>query len=288
MEETLLKMSFVNRSFVKNVFPYKNPGNRFKPDSLWKTIKEFFPYTLLKYKASAKTFKIGEIPVNDKKTINEEYCEFFFSNASKLKGQSLPLTNFAWKFGKLRVNTAPRFRFQSVVVQNALKQLRKLKRKCAAGVDNLPTCYRKDTVYVIAEPLAFIMNLSLKTGMFSNDLKMARITPTYKSGAKDSFDNYHPISILPALSKIFKRCVHKQLMDHLEYNHLLSDRQFGFRRNRSTEQAIAFFTDQIRTKMDKGRLTGAVFIDMSLTPSPMHPLSITSLHMAFQELNING
>ena len=48
-----------------------------------------------------------------------------------------------------------------------------------------------------------------------------------------------------------------------ENNHLLSDNQFGFRRNRSTEQAIAFFTDQIRTKMYKGQLTGAVFIDMS-------------------------
>ena len=52
-------------------------------------------------------------------------------------------------------------------------------------------------------------------------------------------------------------------MDHLENNHLISDRQFGFRRNRSTEQATAIFTDQIRKNMDKGQLTGAVFIDMS-------------------------
>ena len=59
------------------------------------------------------------------------------------------------------------------------------------------------------KPLAFIINLAIKTGIFPNDLKMARITPAYKSGAKDSFDNYRPISILPALSKIFERCVHK-------------------------------------------------------------------------------
>ena len=158
---------------------------------------------------------------------------------------------------------APRFWFQSVTVQDVLKQLRKLKRKCAAGVDNLPTCYLNDTTYAITESLTFIINLSLKTGMFPKDLKMVRITPAYKSGAKDNFDNYRPISILPALSKVFERCAHKQLMDHLENNHLLSDRQFGFRRNSSTEQAIAFFTDQIKTKMDKGQLTGAVFIDMS-------------------------
>ena len=161
------------------------------------------------------------------------------------------------------MNKTPRFWFQIVTEQDILKQLRKLKRKCATGVDSIPTRYLKDTAYVIAKPITFIINLPLKTGMFPNELKMARITPVYKSGAKDSFDNYRPISILPALSKICEKCVHKQLMDHLENNHLISDRQFGFRRNHSTEQATALFTNQIRTNMDKGQLTGAVFIDMS-------------------------
>ena len=161
------------------------------------------------------------------------------------------------------MNKTPRFRFQTVTEQDILKQLRKLNRICATGVDNIPTCYIKDTAYVIGKPITFIINLSLKTGMFPNELKMARITPVYKSGAKDSFDNFRPISILPALSKIFEKCVHKQLMDHFENNHLISERQFGFRQNRSTAQATTLFTDQIRTNMDKGQLTGAVFIDMS-------------------------
>ena len=155
------------------------------------------------------------------------------------------------------------FKFQPVAERDILKYLRRLKRKCATGVDNLPTCYLKDAANVIAKPLTFIINLSLETGIFPNDLKLARIASACKSGAKDSFDNYRPISILPALSKIFEKCIHEQLMDHLGNNQLLSDRQFGFRRNRSTEQATALFTDQIRTKMDKGHLAGAIFIDMS-------------------------
>ena len=52
-------------------------------------------------------------------------------------------------------------------------------------------------------------------------------------------------------------------MDHQENNQLTSDRQFGFRRTPSTEQATALFTDQIRSHMDNRQLTGAVFIDMS-------------------------
>ena len=96
---------------------------------------------------------------------------------------ALPLTNFAWKVGKLRVNKASRFRCQTVTEQDILEQLRKLKRKCATGVDNIPTCYLKDTPHVIAKPITFIINLSLKTGIFTNEFKMARIKPAYKSGA---------------------------------------------------------------------------------------------------------
>ena len=79
-------------------------------------------------------------------------------------------------------------------------------------------------------------------------------------------------------------------MDHLENNHLISDRQCGFRRNRSTEQATTLFTDQIRTNMDKGELTGAVFIDMSKSFDTISHASIINklLHMVSQELSIGG
>ena len=63
-------------------------------------------------------------------------------------------------------------------------------------------------------------------------------------------------------------------MDHLENNQLISDRQFGFFQNRSTEQATALFTDQIRSNMDNGQLTGAVFIDMSKSFDTISHVSI--------------
>ena len=57
--------------------------------------------------------------------------------------------------------------------------------------------------------------------------------------------------------------VHKQLMKHLEFNSFLSEQQFGFRPNRSTELAVTFFTDLIRKEADGGKATGSVFIDLS-------------------------
>ena len=81
--------------------------------------------------------RLGTSPLMTKKTINEEFCKFFSSTALKLKEKALPLTNFAWKVGKLHVNKDPRFRYQTVTEQDILKQLRRLKRKCATGVDNI-------------------------------------------------------------------------------------------------------------------------------------------------------
>ena len=121
----------------------------------------------------------------------------------------------------------------------------------------------KDTAYVIAKPLTHVINLSLSTGIVPNELKAARVNPVFKTGETHKFDNYRPISILPVISKIFEKCVHNQLMNYLESNKLLSSKQFGFRRKRSTELATAYFIDKIRHAVDKGEYTGAIYVDLS-------------------------
>ena len=75
-------------------------------------------------------------------------------------------------------------------------------------------------------------------------------------------DNYRPIAVLPVISKVFERVVHNQLYDYLEANDMLSERQFGFRNKSSTQHAVTLSTDFIRTNMDNGLMTGAVFIDL--------------------------
>ena len=68
---------------------------------------------------------------------------------------------------------------------------------------------------------------------------------------------------MPVLSKILEKAVHQQLMEYLETNNLLSDLQFGYRRKRSTDLATVLLADSIRRAGDEGKLTGAVFLDLS-------------------------
>ena len=135
--------------------------------------------------------------------------------------------------------------------------------KNATGLDNLLPVFLKDIASVISQPLCHIINLSVTTGVVPTEWKTAKITPILKSGSSDEVDNYRPISVLPVLSKILERFVHTQLMEYLEKNSLLSSKQFGYRKKRSTEIAITIFVDNVRKAVDNGNLVGAVYIDFS-------------------------
>ena len=79
------------------------------------------------------------------------------------------------------------------------KELRRLKRKKASGIDELPPGILKDSAAVIAKPLAHIINLSLASGIFPTDWKIGKVFPLLKSRVKSNIDNYRPITVLPIL-----------------------------------------------------------------------------------------
>ena len=96
--------------------------------------------------------------------------------------------------------------------------------------------------------------------MFPGVWKCAKVTALFKDGDKSLKDNYRPISILPTISKI--RSAHIQLSSFLEETILLSQSQLGFRLKRSTSTTLTAFADQVLESMDKGCVTGTMFVDL--------------------------
>ena len=45
--------------------------------------------------------------------------------------------------------------------------------------------------------LKHIFSLSLSKGIFADELKIAKVTPIFKTGERSSLSNYRPISVLP-------------------------------------------------------------------------------------------
>ena len=58
--------------------------------------------------------------------------------------------------------------------------------------------------------------------------------------------------------------IHTQVYEHLRRNGLLSTVQSGFRPQHSTLTAITDVTDYLYNNMDKGEITGAVFLDLKM------------------------
>ena len=259
------------RNFVKNQvqrlkrnhFKTQLEENATKPDRFWKIVNDIYS-TKSKSETTSNRFTFENETVTSKQEIANGFCKFFSTIANKLKSKAFPFKNLVWGNKKAEVYFEKhQFQFKEVTGCDILKRLKGLKRKCAVGLDEISASFLKDTAFVIAKPLAHVINLSLKHGIFPAHLSKAKVTPIFKSGNKESFDNYRPISVLSAISKIFEKCVHSQIMDHLENNKLLSTQQFGYRRRRSTDLASVCFLDQIRQAMDEGKLTGAVYVDLS-------------------------
>ncbi len=65
----------------------------------------------------------------------------------------------------------------------------------------------KNLIPSLAAPLAHVFSCSLMTGVVLSHLKIAKIVPIFKSGDRQSMDNYRPISLLSNFSKILEKIV---------------------------------------------------------------------------------
>lgn len=77
----------------------------------------------------------------------------------------------------------------------------------------------------------------------------------------DDVNNYRPISVLPVLSKIIERHVHDHLSEYLIVHDLIYKNQSGFRKQYSTETALAYIVDTLRFNLDKNHINGMVLVD---------------------------
>ena len=111
--------------------------------------------------------------------------------------------------------------------------------------------------------MTHIYNQSLLTGIIPDELKIAVVTPIYKSSDKESFNNYEPISVLPCFSKILEKLVYKRIVKFREKQNILSESQYGFRKERSTNPAILELVTKISKAIDDNEFTMGVFLDLS-------------------------
>ena len=163
------------------------------------------------------------------------------------------------------LNNATESTFNFKVIDNAttMQYLSKITNSHSCGHDNISSSTLKCIAHEICECLTLIINQSITTGIFPENLKIAKVVPIYKKDDQSQIKNYRPISVLPVISKIFENAMHSQLMEYFTSHKLLSNQQYGFRPNRSTELATLELMDRNINYMNENHCPVNIYLDFS-------------------------
>lgn len=203
--------------------------------------------------------KVRDTLINDPLTVADSFNNFFSSIANK---------NGLCSFQKPAIVNDKNRPFASMAlvpvseeeVEKAIKQIPAKKSNDSNYVS--PWLIKRCSKHILS-PLTHLINLSFQSGIFPLSLKTAKVTPIFKKGDSSCQNNYRPISILPTFSKIFEKLFLAQIISFLEKYSLLSTNQFGFRKGKSTTEAVVRLVDMIVENIEDRKPTQGVFLDLS-------------------------
>ena len=242
---------------------YHGLFEKYKSDikNTWKTISEIFNKANRKKNTILKILKNGKT-ITDSSEIANEFNSFF-ANIGPLLASNLEVSNKKPFQFYLKHTITSEFCFKPIDSVEIEKIIRSLKSKTSFGYDEMTTKSLKKIAPVLLNSLTLIINQSLLTGIFPDDLKIAKVIPLYKKDDPSKMDNYRPVSLLPALSKVFERVVHTQVYDYFQENGLFFKSQYGFRGDHSTELAALELVDRVNEDLDEKKTPVVIFMDLS-------------------------
>jgi hypothetical protein len=75
--------------------------------------------------------------------------------------------------------------------------------------------------------------------------------------------NYRPILVLSVFSKILGKLMYNRLLSFFKQHYILTDAQYGFRENKSTETASQSFIESVQEALDNHTKAIGIFLELS-------------------------
>ena len=147
--------------------------------------------------------------------------------------------------------------------KDVISALSELNTKKAYGPDGIPPVALKTCASELAPCLGKLFRLCLSTSTFPSCWKRALIQPVPKKGDPSQPSNYRPISLTSVLSKVFESILNRKIWKHLNSSNLISDRQYGFRKERSTGDLLSLLSDSWSSALRGFGESFAVALDIS-------------------------
>ena len=246
------KISYYNMMFEKYKYDIKNT---------WKTISEVLS------KAKREKNTIEEIIVNgnsvkSKQNIANEF-NIFFTNIGPNLANNIDTNNKRTYTSYLTNASTSNFYFSPISQDDVSKTIASLRSKSSFGHYGMSKKFLKTLVPVLLRPLTLIINQSLTTGIFPDQLKIAKVLPIHKKMKLQQWttiDQYHYYQLY---LKFLKRQLTFNYLIVFTQNKLFYHSQYGFREDHSTELAALELVDRIHLDLDKRKYPITIYMDLS-------------------------
>lgn len=229
------------------------------PKVLWRRINELLGCKTKE--CPALTLHVNGMDVNEPGPVAAKLNEHFTSVGVNL-ASGLSSDGDINKFNTMRFSNNTMF-LRPASVSEVFDTISALETKKACGYDGFPVSALQKHRAHLAPLLCTCFNDCISQGTYPDCLKIAIVTPIFKGGDQKNPSNYRPISVLPAINKVFEKLLFNRLVNFLTVTKRLYKHQFGFREGSSTEVAVLELVDDISLALDDGNSAGSVFLDLS-------------------------
>ena len=193
--------------------------------------------------------------------ISEGFNAYFSSIAEKLLPKHTAGTKHFSEYLSDRVDQ--NFIFECADPVEVINIIDSLDINKGTGPYSIPGNILKAMKANLCFPLTTIINMSFATGIYPDQLKIAKVIPIFKKGDKLLVSNYRPISLLSNINKIFEKLVYSRLYSFLELHNCIYELQFGFRAKHSTQHALASLTEMVKQALDEENFACGIFVDFA-------------------------
>ena len=148
-----------------------------------------------------------------------------------------------------------------------------------SSINFIPSFVYRSVANIISPILSVLINESFNAGIFPSILKVARVVPIPKSGSQNQVENFRPISTIHFLSKVIERLIYTRILDFINKFNILNDVQYGFRKGKSTGDAVLTFTQNCYEALNDKKYLVSVFLDFKKAFDTVdHGILLRKLH----------
>ena len=185
----------------------------------------------------------GDICIN-KENMANAFNKYFANICTTIQS---PNDNVISHTSYLNTSVHSTFKFKTINNATTLQYLSNLTNSYSCGHDNINNTLLKSISNEISSCITLIINQSISTGSYPENLKLAKVVPIFKKNDKLKINNV----------------MHTQLLEYFTENNLLSSQQYGFRPNRSTELATLELMDRNIHHMNENHCPVNIYLDFS-------------------------